>query len=178
MSKTKRQHKAVFYSPGTFFNEESERPIESWDKAKAVKMARDVVERYGARPYAFRFVTVIVADPIDDGEGGTLNVLPRTVDQSGLHFLGGKVLSFDDLKRRNDPKENILRSNMEGNGWWFVVENTNSWKSVQPFDIEDVVVDPNTGEVIERGDEAKRVAYRALKTEERKAEMEQWRTKR
>lgn len=45
-----KAHFVHFRSPGTFFAEESTRPIESWDTDKAVEMAREIKERHGARP--------------------------------------------------------------------------------------------------------------------------------
>jgi hypothetical protein len=164
---TRREHFVVFDSPGSLFSESSYKPIAAWDIAEAVRMSRDIVERHGARPYGFRFETRIVADQIPDGEGVTLQVMPRAVAKSGVHFLGGGVHSLDEVP--DNETNHILRSNMEGNGWWYVVVGVSRYRWTQPFEADSVIVDPATGEVIERGDRPDRVEYRAKKDAEREA---------
>jgi hypothetical protein len=166
---TMRKHQVTFFSPGTFVSESSTQPIESWDTVKAVEMAKGVSERYGAKPYGFRFQTLLTSNPVEDGEGGKLEVQPKVVKSSGIYFLGGKLETFDDVAIRNDPKESILRSNMEGNGMWIVCVNTNSYRSTMPFEEEDKLVD-DKGVVVESGDADKHTMYRAYKTTARKAE--------
>jgi len=169
-----RRHYVVYSSPGTFVDEETSREVAAWDVEAAAAGAADVTERHGAKPYGFQFVTVLVADPIPDGEGGTLAVEPREVARSGMHFLGGTLLTLDSIRQRADPRDSILISNMEGNDWPVVVENNNSWRTVRPFGEEDcIVVD---GRVVRCGDEPKLVEYRRRKIEERRAELERLRT--
>lgn len=165
---TKREEFVVFESPGTLFSESTSRPIARRDPALALRMSSEIVERHGARPYAFRFETRITADPVPDGEGGTLRVEPRTVDQSGRYFIGGRVESFSEVEARCDPAEDILRGNMRGNGMWFVWRSTSGHRSTMEFGERDVTVDA-AGEIVERGDSASREAYRKRKTEERDA---------
>lgn len=167
----RRQHKVRFLSPGTFVSEESVRVIDAWDVAVAVKMANEITERHGAKPYGFRFETYIVADPVDDGEGGTLEVLPKRVELSGTYFLGGDVLSIDQIEARNDSAERILLNNMRCNNWPYVVDNCNSYRSVHPFEESDVVVDL-MGVTIIKGNDPVRVEYRRRKIAERRAELE------
>lgn len=123
-----KKHFVTFYSPGTFVAEYSEKPIESWNVQKAVKMARKIVERHGATPYGFRFSTrERTEDELDS----------KVTKTSGMYYLGGKILTLDDVKARKDPKDAILISNMEGNGIKKIIENCNSWKWTDAFHKED-----------------------------------------
>lgn len=172
---TRQQEFVTFYSPGTLFAEQTSKAIERRDSALAVALGESIVERYGARPWGFRFETRIVADPVPDGMGGTLRVESRTLDTSGMHYLGGRLETFDDVAARNDASESILRSNMRCNGMWIVVANERT--RAQPFDEADVIVDA-AGTIVERGDEPRHVAYRVAKTAERDAEWAAERAKR
>lgn len=149
MPNTRREHRVTFYSPGMMFSEQTTKPIGEWDARMAVGMAEEIVERHGAKPYAFRFSTEVVSDPVDDGEGGTMDVQPKEVATSGLHHLGGTVETLAQVVARNDPKESILRSNMEGNRIPAVVVNINSYKSVHPFEGDDVLLDA-AGSIVDR----------------------------
>ena len=126
-----KQHFVTFVSPGTFVPETSKRPIESWDIKIAKQMARDVMERYGATPYSFFFTT-----QINDGELDS-----KQTAQSPNYFLGGQVLSLQDVKDRNHPKDSILISNMENNGYDRVIQNDNSWRATLPLNESDVVLE-------------------------------------
>lgn len=128
-------HFVTFLSPGTFVHEESTKPITVWDTDKACAMARTIKERYGATPFCFYFTTRgRKADELDS----------REVKRSGRYFLGGKIETLAQVKKRADPSERILLSNMECNGWHRIVTNTNSWKVTQPLEADDTVLDwPN-----------------------------------
>ena len=112
-----KKHFVTFLSPGTFFAETTTKPIDSWDVDKAVEMARTVKERYNARPYGFRFST---------RERGPDDLDSKEVKTSGVYFLGGKIETLKEVEARNDPKEEILRSNMRCNGWKKIVVNRRS----------------------------------------------------
>jgi hypothetical protein len=157
-----RKHYVTFISPGTLFNETTIRPIDSWDPKAAVTMAEAILERYDATPYAFEFSTVLSA-PAVVVEGVVLQVSEKVIAQSGRFFLGGTIQTYDEVDLRAAPDENILRSNMRCNGWWIVITNTNSFKSTQPFDWNDVVVDA-TGTITTRGDSPERMTYRVAMT--------------
>jgi hypothetical protein len=157
--KTQRREFVTFYSPGTLFAETTTKEIGERNVKVALAMAETITERYNATPYGFRFETRIVAEPLPDGEGGTLRVDPKTVAESGTYFLGGKLVTLDEVEARDDPKESILRSNMRCNDSTIVCEVVRGYKSTHPFTDKDFVVDAS-GEVTERGDDPRHVAYR------------------
>lgn len=159
--KTKKQYYVEFVSPGTLFHETTRKPIEAWDTVVACSIAKTIKERYGARPFAFTFSTMLEAGPVE-ADGETLNVQPKELAKSGLHFLGGDALTFDVIEARADKSEEILRRNMRNNDLPVVVENRNSYKTTNEFSEKDVIVDPNTGAIVRRGNDADLVEYRAM----------------
>ncbi|MFW6089535.1 MAG: hypothetical protein ACODAB_07270 [Gemmatimonadota bacterium] len=151
----RREHYVTFYLPGLFVADVTSRPIGSWDTRAAAEMAREVGGA-NRRPYAFHFETRIVEDPIPDGEGGTLDVVPKVVERSGAHHLGGKVERYDEVEARGLEDERILRHNMRCNGNPIVVRGESS---ALPFLDTDVLVDDD-GEVVRRGDDDDLEEYR------------------
>ncbi len=127
-----QKHFVTFYSPGTFVHEQTIRPIERWNVGQAVDLARSITERYNAKPFGFRFSTRARKDDELDS---------KTVKESPMYYLGGDVLTLEDVKKRSDPRDEILISNMECNGWNVVIENRNSWLITQPLNADDVVLD-------------------------------------
>lgn len=95
-------------------------------------MARSIVERYGAKPYAFRFSTRSRADDELDS---------RETDHSPMYFLGGKVETLAQVKARATEKDSILVSNMEDNGYDRVITTTKGYRCTQPLGEDDVVLD-------------------------------------
>lgn len=126
-----QQHFVTFYSPGTFISEADELPIAEWDTAVAVKMAGKIRQRYGARPYGFRFTT---------RARGPHDLDSKVIKRSGFYFIGGRVETLAEVEARNDPKEKILLSNMRSNGWARIVVNDNSYRSTFPLDAGDVIL--------------------------------------
>ena len=126
------RHYVTFYSPGTIVAEKTTKEIERWDTEAAVKMFRSIKERHGAIPYGFFFTTRERSQ--DDFDS-------RETERSNFYWLGGAVLTLAELRERNDPKDRILISNMEANGWDKVVENRNSWKWTQPLNEGDIILD-------------------------------------
>ena len=157
-----QKHYVVFESPGTMFSESSTKEIGEWSTNLAARMAGDIVERYGAKPYAFRFETRLTAEPFPDGQGGTLEVVAKTIKKSGRYFIAGKLRTLDDVQRDALPSERILASNMECNKWPIVCETRNGYLSTHPFEADDFVVG-TSGDIVERGDDPRHVAYRADK---------------
>ena len=117
-----------------------------------------LTERYGSKPFGFYFATNIVSEPIDDGEGGTLDVSSNEVARSGIYYINGKLYTYDDVVERNDPKEDILRSNMSCNSYGIIVETKNSYKHAAEFNKDDFVVNSD-GVIVERGTHPKWLAY-------------------
>jgi hypothetical protein len=141
-----------FLSPGTFCSESSSFPIEKWDVKEAISILKEknIKERYGAKPYGFRFSTWVEAenDVIVDGE--LLKLEPKKVESSGIYYLTGTVRSAQDVLNGNEERESILRSNVRCNGFNAVVENRNFYLSTFPFYPEDKVVNWD-GEIIDDG---------------------------
>lgn len=131
---TVSKHFVTFRSPGTFFAEETEKPIESWDIPTAVAMAATITERYNAKPYGFVFTTRSRDDnDLDSHETA----------RSGMHFIGAKLVTLAEVEARNNPKDAILLSNMRGNGYSAVVEpdaNNTGWRWCQPFNEGDILL--------------------------------------
>ncbi len=126
-----KKHYVTFYSPGTFVAEQSTLEIDKWDVDKAVDMAHEIIERYNAKPYGFRFTT---------RTRGRKDFDSKETDHSNFYFLGGQVKTLAEVKAENNPKDEILISNMECNGWDKIVINTNSWRWTMPLDKTDVIL--------------------------------------
>lgn len=127
-----RSHFVTFYSPGTFMHEQSTEAIDDWGVAKAAEMAKGITERYGAKPFGFRFTTRERADTELDS---------KQVASSPMYYLGGKVETLEEVKARATSADRILIANMECNDWDRIITNTNSWKITQPLMADDVVLD-------------------------------------
>jgi hypothetical protein len=123
------KHFVQFFTPGIFFSETTEKEIETWDIPTAIEMSKTNRERYKARPYGFAFLT----------RGRTEGELDsRVLKRSGTYFLGGRIETLDEIDRRNDPEEKILRENMRGNGWDRVV--VTSQGNTFPLKPDDVIL--------------------------------------
>jgi hypothetical protein len=115
-----QKHYVTFYSPGSFVSETTVKEIDAWSVDLAVRMAKEIKERHRATPYGFRLKTM-------ESDGWS----PKTVKESGMYYLGGKLLKLADIP---DTLENsVLRDNMTINNYEYVIENTNSWKITLPF---------------------------------------------
>lgn len=145
---TKEKHYAEFFSPGTLFAETSVMPMETEDPKEAVAKWRNITERYGAKPYAFQLYTNLEHDDVDG-----FKCRPKEVRRSGYYFLGGTIRTAAEVLAGTDEKEDILRSNVRCNEITAVVTNTNSYRSTQPFGKNDVVVHPDTGDVLFKGED-------------------------
>lgn len=125
------KHFVTFLSPGTFVSEQRTMEIGYWDTEQAAAIAHTVVERYGAVPYAFYFTT---------RERGPDDFDSRETNRSHMYYLGGTILTLEQIEARGDPADRILLSNMRVNGFDRVIVNDNSWRVVQPLRDGDVVI--------------------------------------
>lgn len=175
-----RKHYVTFLSPGTFFMEQSTRPLTDWNMVEAVTLAATITERHNAKPYGFYFTTQLTGEPVPDGEGGQLEVQEKEIARSGTYYLGGELLTVDQIAARVASGAidlRILLSNMEANDWPVVIENRNSWRVTLPFTQEDVLVDI-LGNILDRGDNLSWRDYRARKIAEYKERVAQEMAKR
>ncbi len=131
MDKTIEAHFVTFTSPGTFVAEETTRSVAAWDVAVAQEMAKEIVERHGARPYGFFFTT---------RSRGPEDLDSKVTARSPFYYLGGKVETLAEVKARGDARDRILIANMEGNGWDRVVVTANGYRWTQPLRETDVVL--------------------------------------
>lgn len=127
-----KKHFVTFLSPGTFVAEQTTLLVDSWDVDMAVEMSKEIKERYDATPYGFFFSTRERQDDELDS---------KTTEQSGTYYLGGEIISLEELRLENNPENKILISNMEINGWNEIVVNKNSWSWTQPLRENDVVLE-------------------------------------
>lgn len=135
------KHFVVFCSPGSFLVETSECEISRWDIHEAIEMSAKVLERHGAKPYGFYFITK---------RRSPLDLDSKVTSTSKMYYLGGKVESYKEVCDRNDPKEAILRSNMENNNFSHIIVNTNSYKFTAPIRDGDTVLHISNGLLISK----------------------------
>lgn len=121
----------TFYSPGTFTSEITQYDIESWNVDEAIRLSITIKERHGAKPYGFRFTT---------RSRGEKDLDSKVTNTSCMYFLGGKVETREEVIARNDPNEDILRSNMINNDIKRIIINNNSYKITLPLNEEDIVL--------------------------------------
>ena len=121
-----KTHTVTFYSPGTFAPETSTLVIQEWDVDQALRLAFNVTERHGARPFSFRFNTE------EDG---------KPVASSPLYYIGGCIRTLAEVEADNLPNEEILRLNMRNNGIARVVETNTSYKHTAELNDDDIVLE-------------------------------------
>lgn len=127
-----QKHFIVFLSPGIFVSETREVEVPKHDVDRAIILAQDIVERHGAKPYGFQFITY------EPGDGWSA---PKETYRSPTYWLGGTVRTHDKVVADNLPNEDILRENMRINGIDRIITNTNSWRFTAELKSGDVVLD-------------------------------------
>jgi hypothetical protein len=109
-----KKYFVTFLSPGTLFNESTTKEIHSYDIKLAKEMASSIVERHGSQPYAFYFTT-------QEMQGYGWDSKPVTTHTSSKYYIRGSTESLRVIENRNDPRDQILISNMKCNQWTHVV---------------------------------------------------------
>ncbi len=134
-----KELRVVFYSPGTFFPESSSFEIKERSISWAIDKAKEIKERYDAKPHSFRF---------EDGNGKYL---------SGFHYLTGTLRTYDEVP--DDKEHYMLRTNMLNNDIAVCVENRNSFRFTGNFYEEDCILDWD-GNIVQRGNDENLMNYR------------------
>ena len=129
----KQEHFVTFLSPGTLVAESTTKWIKYWDTDEAVEIGSYVVERYGARPYAFYFTTKArTADELDSSE----------VARSPMYYMGGTIRTLAEVEAEEaeNSRKSILLQNMQCNKIdRVIVSEWGNW--TQALKKEDVVLD-------------------------------------
>lgn len=122
-----------YYQPGILFPEETTRTAPTG--VDPADWARENAP-YGA--FAFTLSTVMTADPVPDGCGGTFKVTPKTVNETGRYYLGGRLFDRDEVAALDQREHPALLANMRGNDWdTLILCSTGNW---QPFTSGDVLL--------------------------------------
>ena len=129
----RQEHFVTFLSPGTLVVESSTKWIKYWDTDEAVEIGSYIVERYGARPYAFYFTTrARTEEELDSKE----------IARSSTYYMGGtiKTLAEVEAEEQDNERKSILLQNMIGNKIDKVI--VNEWGNwTMPLHKDDVVLD-------------------------------------
>lgn len=137
-----KKHYVEFASPGTFVSESTQKEIEGWDIAKAIEMMSGIVERYGARPYGFRFLTY--------GRGAD-DLNSREIARSHFYYVNCDILTRDEILTGTDPELRIMRLNVECNGIDRVARTRSGWLGHFPMGDKDEVIEaPALASIVEQ----------------------------
>lgn len=129
---TVQKHYVEFCSPGTFFSEISRREIDAWDTGKAIEMMSDIKERYGGRPFGFRFLT--------HGRGAD-DLNSREIARGHFYYVNCDILTAEEILAGTDPDYATMRTNIEFNGVKRVARTRTGWLGHYPMDDEDEVIE-------------------------------------
>lgn len=127
---TMHKHFVTFVIPGTFFTKQSTQEIPSWDTATALEMAKSVIERYGARPYAFQFSTRSRgADDLDS----------KVTATSPNYFFGCDVYNLAEVEKKF-PDARFLITDMRNNADYRVAVPREGCKGFYSVRREDIIL--------------------------------------
>jgi hypothetical protein len=127
-----KKHFVKFFSPGTIVAETTDKEIKEWDTNEALRMSKDIKERYGARPYGFYFYTK---------ERKENELDSKITKKSGIFYIGGIIKTLEEVKNENLESNRILISNMEINGYDRIIEVNSSYSWTMPFRKDDTLLE-------------------------------------
>ena len=120
------RHFVTFVYPRLAVDEEAEEPVKSWDVEKAIEEAK--TRHPGA--CSFEFHTRRREDDELDS---------KVVARSPTYFLGGGIITIEEVRGREKNLQQPLLAGMEANGWDRVV--VAKFGKTSPLEEEDVVLE-------------------------------------
>jgi uncharacterized protein (UPF0128 family) len=116
-----------FLYPGSFFSESSAKEVKTRDVSK-LKVPKNA--------FGFKFFDILSV--VVDADGKKVKLTSEQINVSPMHYYGGKIYTVAELKREF-PNNDILISNIEGNGYKKAIRcRTGNW---QPFEETDIFVE-------------------------------------
>lgn len=130
------KHFVEYYDGRRFFTEGYTAEVPE----RTIPAALAAVPEYA---FGFRFFDMVdeIPNPPDLGPGLRVSVTRIRQNISGMHFIGGQILTVDDVRAlaKIDPQNyRILLANMEGNGWANIVKTRSG--NTRPLEAGDCVV--------------------------------------
>jgi hypothetical protein len=128
------KHYVDFYqSTGMPQPERTRKPIPRWDTELAMEMARELAgDDLKSFPYGFRFLT----KKLSKG-----NLKGKVTESSGMYYIGGRIVTHEEISTRDDPKDVLLSKNMRLMGVSKIVEVDNAGGRVRvPHDERDQMI--------------------------------------
>lgn len=168
--KTKTYYLVTYYSPGTFFSESSSYKFTEFNLWKFCQKAKEISERYDAKPYGFNFQKLEIPVDLPKTEGFKVTVEPKILEKSGTFYITGDVIFSENLIGKD---EQILKSNLESNNNGVGIVNNNSFKFRGAFEKDDNIVNWD-GLIIRRGNDKDLVAYRKKIREKKRKEYQKY----
>lgn len=120
--------KAELLMPGSFFNETDELDLQG-------RTVEEIAGEVSPSVFGIRTFRRVEGEVMVDGK--PVRVSSGNLDYSGTTYIGGQVLTLDEVKR-TVPDSRTLVSNMEGNGWDKVIRTRAG--NFQPFEANDRVI--------------------------------------
>lgn len=119
----------TFVSVGAIIDEKTVKPIKYRNVTEAKEMASEIVERHGARPFGFYFITT---------NGEKPGSKEYKEDRSGMYYIGGVVKKIEELDQTRYRDIISALSDLDVNRCIFV--KSGKYEVVKPFMDHDCVI--------------------------------------